>query len=119
MQMPGILASRIVVISGGASSANDRRVPRTPAAPAAVRLASKSRRLWMICTTFISSLQFRSIRARAACSRLEFALQLVEEAPVSAVGDEGVRARFDHADLVEPQREEPQRILGVELAPIG
>jgi hypothetical protein len=28
-----------------------------------------------------------------------------------------VRARFDHADLVLPQRIEPHRVLGVELAP--
>src|SRR3954452_7693342 len=49
--------------------------------------------------------------------RLQLALELVEEAPVGAFGDELAGARLDHADLLEPQRVETERVLRVELAP--
>jgi hypothetical protein len=40
-------------------------------------------------------------------SRLQLTLQLVQEAPVGALGDQLVGAGADHPDLVEAQREEP------------
>jgi hypothetical protein len=43
-QIDGSRRSRIVVTSGGPSSASDGRSPSTLAAPAAARLARKSRR---------------------------------------------------------------------------
>jgi hypothetical protein len=49
--------------------------------------------------------------------RLQLALDLVEEAPVSAIGDERVGVRLDHAQLVQPQRIEAQCVLGVVIAP--
>ena len=52
-----------------------------------------------------------------AISRLQLALQLLEEAPVGAVGDDLVRVRFDHPDLVHAQCVEPKRVLGIELPP--
>jgi hypothetical protein len=39
-----------------------------------------------------------------AASRLQFALDLVQEAPVCAIGDDLLRAALDHAQLVQPQR---------------
>jgi hypothetical protein len=51
--------------------------------------------------------------------RLQLTFQLVEETPVGALGDERVRARLDHADLVQPERIEPERVLGIVLAPAG
>ena len=57
-QMFGIPVQRIVVISGGASSASDARAPRSPRPPP-TRLARKSRRDWMIRIN-ASSVQFRT-----------------------------------------------------------
>ncbi len=51
----------------------------------------------------------RDDQQRAHGSRLQLALELVEEAPVGAVGDELVRAGLDHADLVQAERVEAQR----------
>src|SRR5215813_2157208 len=51
-------------------------------------------------------------------SRLQLALELVEEAPVGAVGDDLLWARFDQTDLVQPQRVEAHGVLGVVLAPL-
>ena len=41
-------------------------------------------------------------------SRLQLALELVEETPVGALGEERVRAGGDHADLMETEGEKPQ-----------
>jgi hypothetical protein len=57
MQIPGILLRRIVVVSGGASSASDLRAPRMLVAPAAYRQARKSRRFCRGCIE-VSSLGF-------------------------------------------------------------
>ena len=67
-------------------------------------------------------LRFRSRRAdlihpAALASRLQLAFELIEEAPVGALGDDLLRGRANHARLVEPQRIEPDRVLRVELAP--
>ena len=88
--------------------------PRTPAAPANDALARKSRRHWMIC---IEASSVQSEARAPDCSCLQLALELVEEAPVGALGDELVGGGRDHPRLVQPERIEPQRVLGVVLAP--
>src|SRR5271167_291206 len=52
------------------------------------------------------------------CSRLQLALELVEKAPIRAVGDDLLRAGVNHADLAQPQRVESHRVLGVVLPPL-
>src|SRR5215831_9736916 len=48
---------------------------------------------------------------------LQLLLQLVEEAPVGALGQELLRARLEHPNLMQAQSIEPHRILGVVLTP--
>src|SRR5262245_62869795 len=112
-------SSRSVVVSGGPSSASDVRGPRRLAALAADRVARKSRRDWTICIKAPFGLceAWGSPPRRPVASGLQLALELVEEAPVGALGDQRVRARLDHADLVQAQRVEAHRVLRVELAP--
>src|SRR6516162_8257816 len=50
-------------------------------------------------------------------SRLELASELVQKAPVGAVGDDLLRGRFHKARLVEPKSIKPDRILGIVLRP--
>src|SRR6516165_2294617 len=52
-----------------------------------------------------------------ASSRLQLALELVQEAPVCAVADDLLRGRFDKARLVEAKSIKPDRILGIVLPP--
>ena len=87
MQMPLILIRRTVFVSGGGPSANDPCTPTRLAAPAAERPPRKRRRLWMICM-FTSP-------SRQTGSGFQLALQLVEEAPIRAVGNDLLRARLD------------------------
>src|SRR5712691_1926047 len=49
---------------------------------------------------------------------LQLLLQLLEEAPVSALGNDLLRAALDHPGLVQTQGVEAHRILGVVLAPL-
>ena len=60
-------------------------------------------------------------RARVPRSdlRLQLPLQLIEEAPVGALGDELLGAALDHPDLVQAQGVEAQGVLGAILAPTG
>src|SRR5262249_38814084 len=44
-------------------------------------------------------------------------LELVEKPPVGALRDDLLRAGFDHPGLVEVERSETDRVLGVVLAP--
>ena len=64
-----------------------------------------------------SSVQFRTGATAARAHAFSSRLSSFEEAPVGALGEERVRARLDHADLVQAQRVEAHRVLGVELAP--
>ena len=50
-------------------------------------------------------------------SSLQLLLQLVEKPPVRALGDDLLRARLDHADLVQAQGVEAQGVLRVVGAP--
>jgi hypothetical protein len=43
--------------------------------------------------------------------------QLVQKAPIGAVGDDLLRARLDETHFVQPQRIEPERVLGVVFTP--
>src|SRR5262245_43586812 len=64
MQMPAILAKRTVVVSGGASCANELRPPMRPATPADESVARKRRRLCVDCITRPLSLEIpREIRS--------------------------------------------------------
>ena len=94
-------------------------MPRVVAAPAADMVARKSRRHCMSCIKGIlcvSSMPER-LRRPAALLTPSARAELVEEAPVGALGEDLRGAGLDHADLVQPQRVEPHRILRVELAP--
>src|SRR5688572_17076376 len=55
--------------------------------------------------------------SRGAPLSLQFPLQLVEEAPVGALGNELLRTRLEHPGLMEAQGIEAHRVLRVILAP--
>src|SRR5438552_3189496 len=56
--------------------------------------------------------------ARRPSLSLELSLQLVEEAPVRALGDNLLRARLDHPRLVEAEGVEAHRVLRIVDAPL-
>src|SRR6516165_7008890 len=66
------------------------------------------------CTRALTFLQIAGITSG---SRLQLAFELVEEAPIRAVGNNLVGARLDHTSFVQPQRIEPKCIFGIVLAP--
>src|ERR1043166_8366520 len=49
---------------------------------------------------------------------LQLLLQLSEEAPIGALGDELLRACFDHPSLVKTEGIKAHRVLRVELPPL-
>src|SRR5437899_4454393 len=53
----------------------------------------------------------------AVKSSLQLLLQLVQEAPVAALGDELLRAGLDHPGFVEAQGVEANSVFRIELAP--
>src|SRR5687768_9122781 len=57
--------------------------------------------------------------SRCALLALQLLLQLVEEAPVGALGEDLLGSAFNHAGLVQPQGVEAHGILGVVLTPLG
>src|SRR5215468_6242129 len=67
-----------------------------------------------------------AVRGTSATSRdfpppplpLQLLLQLMEETPVGALGDELLGAGLDHTGLVQTEGIEAYRILGVVLAPL-
>src|SRR6478735_6861676 len=52
-------------------------------------------------------------------SCLQLTLDLIEKAPIGASGNNLLRTRLDHTSLTKPQREEPDRVLRIELPPFG
>src|SRR5690606_37085029 len=110
--MPAAVVRRTVVVSSGPSSASEPRAPMVPTAAAADRHARKSRRF---CWSGIKSLL--GVIWLHEKSRLQFTLELVEEAPVGTVRQDLVGTRGDHAGLVEAQCIEPERVRRVVLAP--
>ena len=108
---------RIVVVSGGPSSASARRAPRTPAAPAndsaGQEMAATLDDLHAKPPLFIPGRQPAS-QAHAFSSRLS-SFRKRQSVPSAMIL---LRARLDHADLVQAQRVEAHRVLGVVLAPL-
>src|SRR5215468_638328 len=97
----------MVVVSSGSSTALTRGAAITPATPAAASPLIKRR---------LAIIAIRDLPARWA-SRLQLAFEFVEEAPFCAVGNDLLRVRFDHADFVQAQGVEPDRVLGVKFPP--
>ena len=56
-------------------------------------------------------------RSSSESSRLQLALEFVEEAPIRVLGDQRLRARLNQADFVQPQCVETQRVLRVGFPP--
>src|SRR5215472_484061 len=106
--MPGSRTSRTEVISGSPSAARGGCARKKPAAPAVDNPARKWRR---VCANDIGSLPFSWL-----C--LQLAFELVEEAPIGAVGNDLLRARLDEAGFVHAQSVEPEGVLGVVFAPL-
>jgi hypothetical protein len=99
--------SLTVVVSRGPSAATDGGMQTKLAALANERVVRKRRR---VCVAGIeASLFFRS--------PLQLAFELVQEAPVGAVGDQLVRARLDQTRFVQPQGIESYGVFGVILPP--
>src|SRR6516162_6225143 len=108
---------RTVVVSGGGSAANELGPAKRHAAPADESAARKRRRL---CVNFMLAsvpLESGPVNTSPASSSLQLALELVEEAPVGALRDDLTGRRLDHARLVQSQRVEPDRVLGIVVAP--
>src|SRR5262249_22303669 len=105
------LGSRRLVVSGGASWASEPGTPMTPAAPADDSVARKRRRLWVVCMV-----------AHPFClgcaSAFQLALELIEEPPVGALGDDLLRARLHDAALVQAQSVEADGVFVVVVAPL-
>src|SRR6516164_6248122 len=105
MHMPAFLARRTVMVSGGCSAASGRAARKTQAAPANESVVRNRRRVWII-----------GIR-RYIPSRLQLAFELVEEPEVGALGEDLLRARFDEAEIVQPQCVKPHAVLGAVVPP--
>src|SRR5215469_5950533 len=104
MQIAGYLVRRTAVVSRAASAASTRGARTRLPAPASDNAVKKWRRVCFISTA----------KPPFPCSsRLQLAFDLVEKAPIGAVGDDLLRARFYETRLAHAQRVEPQRILGV------
>src|ERR1700730_18686280 len=106
--MLGFFGSLTVVVSREPSAANARGARTRPAAPARAAGVRNRRR---VCGFGIGVIPFFQR------SPLQLAFQLVQEAPIRAVGDDLLRARLYEAHIAHAQGIEPQRILGVVLSP--
>src|SRR6516165_1662347 len=106
-QMLGIFGSLTEAVSSAPSAATVPGERTRLAAPAADNPTRKWRRVG---ANDIGNLPFSWLR-------LQLAFELVQKAPVRAVGDDLLRARLDHADFVQTERIEPYRVLGIVFAP--
>src|SRR5215470_14620581 len=147
-QTSGLRMSLTLVVSSGGWAATGRGPESTCAPPASPRLRRRSRRVIIFRLLHVHNialerkvvasplrLQARPQTRRRGNSRrrsaagfptkhppslpLQLLLELVEEAPVSALGNDLLRARLDHHGLVQAQREEAHGVLGVELPPFA
>src|SRR5512145_1702252 len=85
---------------------------------AATTTVSASRAAVMNRFTAVSRRGARTdVRARAPSLAFQLLFELVQKAPVGALGDDLLRRRLDHADLVEPERVEADGVLGIIVAP--
>src|SRR4030095_9190120 len=83
-----------------------RRSPRASRSPSAVVSANGG----------AAPLVGRPVSRRVAA--LEFLLQLVEEAPVGALGKDLLGTGLDHPDLMQAKRIEADSVLGVIFPPL-
>src|SRR2546430_4112503 len=93
-----VFARRTMVVSGGGSAWTDFGALTIAAAPANERPVRKRRRLCRICMDIslpfsigqskISGHSREGLGLPAACSAPQLALQLVDEAPIRAIGDD-------------------------------
>src|SRR6187549_3120133 len=67
----------------------------------------------------IASMSAGRSDGRPTTSGLEFPLELIEHAPVRSLTDELLRWTLDHAGFAQAQRVEPDRLLGVVVAPVA
>src|SRR6516164_5486480 len=109
MQMPGTFTTRTVVVSSDPSAAATRGTCRRPAAPAKATLLMNRRR---VCVIGIGNLPV------LLCSRLQLAFELVQEAPIGAVGNDPLRSGLDQTGFAQAKRVPPNRVLGIELSPL-
>src|SRR6516164_7044066 len=84
-EIAGVFGSRRVVVSSAPSVAGAGGARRTATAPASARVVRSRRR---VCTLRIGILPLLR-------SRLQLAFELVQEAPVGALGDNLLRGRLD------------------------
>src|SRR5215831_3227618 len=94
------IGNRTVVVSGGASWANDWDKPSRPAAPADETVVRNRRRLCVMCMR--TSLEILREGNCAPSLSLKLALEFVEEPPIGRIGDDLVGGRLDHARFAEP-----------------
>src|SRR6516164_11792669 len=104
MQMPGTFTTRTVVVSSDPSAAATRGTCRRPAAPAKATLLMNRRR---VCVIGIGNLPV-----------LLLAFELVQEAPIGAVGNDPLRSGLDQTGFAQAKRVPPNRVLGIELSPL-
>src|SRR5437879_2703348 len=104
--MPGSRTSRTAVVSRSPSAARTGGARARLAAAASESIVRKRRRVCMICI---------GILPLPGHLRLQLAFELVQEAPVRALGDYLLWARLDEARLVQPQGIVPDRVLGIVL----
>src|SRR5882724_835262 len=105
--MPGAFGRRTVVVSSLPSAACACHGETKSSAPAEIMAVRKRRR---VCLIGIETSYPRG-------SRLQLAFELVEEAPIGAVGDDLLRARLDEPHFVQPKRIIPETILGIVFVP--
>src|SRR6516225_10365308 len=107
--MLGSFTIRTVVVSGTPSAASTYGVRRRAAPQASDMVVRKRRR---VCIIGIGRLLPLS---RRLCPQLAF--ELVENAPVGAVGGDLLRGRLAELGITHAQRVEPDRILRVVFPP--
>src|SRR5580704_12428749 len=107
--MPWFFTTRIAVVSSGRSAPSARGSRTRPAAPANERVVRNCRR---VCVIGIGSLLFLQPLS------LQLALELVQEAPIGALGDDRVRVGLDHAGFVQTKGVIAQRVLGIVFPPL-
>src|SRR5215469_6572404 len=92
-QIDGVRIKRTEVVSGGPSSASASGGSTRPTTPAIDMAVKKRRRVWIIGIKVFLSLLCRS--------RFQFAFELVQEPPISVLGDDLLRGRFGQTGFVK------------------
>src|SRR5208282_5594203 len=142
MQMAALFGRRTMVVSSVPFAASNRGAPIRPATIASDAVVRNRRRVCIIGILLLPSAN-RHCRARPGnpvyasafagvawmpgsspgmtvwteCSRLQLAFELVEKAPVGALGDDLLRVGFDETQFMQPKGVVPDRVLGVVFPP--